>query len=59
MEWTIDGESTFKTYIGALITVVIMSIVLAYSAKEFVDMYSYANPDIKTSTTKIDLNDPE
>ena len=59
MEWTINGDPTFKTYIGAFFSIVCMAIVLAYSIREFIDMYTYANPDVKSSTVKINLSDPE
>ena len=59
IEWTINGDPTFKTYIGAFFSIVCMSIVLAYSIREFIDMYTYANPDVKSSTVKISLSDPE
>ena len=59
MEWTINGDPTFKTYIGAFFSILCMSIVLAYSIREFIDMYTYANPDVKSSTVKINLSDPE
>ena len=36
-----------------------MAIVLAYSIREFIDMYTYANPEVKSSTVKISLSDPE
>jgi len=32
MEWKFDGKSTYKTYIGAIITIIIVSVVLGYSA---------------------------
>ena len=59
MEWTINGDPTFKTYIGAFFSIVCMAIVLAYSIREFIDMYTYANPEVKSSTVKISLSDPE
>ena len=59
MDWTINGNSTFKTYIGAFISLMVMSVVLAFSVKEFFDMYTFANPDIKSYSQMINLSDPE
>jgi len=36
-----------------------MAIVLAYRIREFINMYTYANPEVKESTVKISLKDPE
>ena len=57
VEWTIGGNPAFKTYIGAIISIVVMALVLAYSISHLVAMVTLSNPDIKTSTLKINLSD--
>jgi hypothetical protein len=57
VEWTIGGNPSFKTYIGAIISILVMALVLAYSISHLVAMVTISNPDIKTSTLKINLSD--
>jgi len=59
MEWTVNGAQKFKTYVGAVLTVVIGTIILAFGIRKFIEMYTVSNPDIKSFPLKINLTDPK
>ena len=57
VEWTIGGNPAFKTYIDAFISILVIALVLAYLISHLVAMVTLSNPDIKTSTLKINFSD--
>jgi hypothetical protein len=58
MQWTVNGNPKFKSYVGAVLTIVIGAIILAFGIRKFIEMYTISNPDIKSFPLKINLTDP-
>ena len=58
MEWNINGNAKFKTYVGAVLTIMIIILILAFGIRKFIDMYTVSNPDIKILPVNINLTDP-
>jgi hypothetical protein len=44
--------------VGAVLTIVIGTIILAFGIRKFIEMYTISNPDIKSFPLKINLTDP-
>ena len=57
VKWLVDGQEKFKSYVGAVLTLLISSIIIAFGARKFQEMYTQSSPDIKSYPLKINLTD--
>lgn len=57
VKWTVDGQEKFKSYVGAVLTLLIGAIIIAFGARKFQEMYTQSSPDIKSYPLKINLTD--
>ena len=58
MKWTVNGNHKFKTYVGSVLTIMIITLILAFGIRKFIEMYTVSNPDIKIQTVNINLTNP-